>query len=431
MIRIFRCAFGALKLFCGKAKLCCGYITSRFKSSSIFVNWARCVAGSLKLFCGKAKLCCGYITSRFKSSSIFVNWARCVAVFLKLFCGKAKLCCDYITSRFKSSGIFVNWARCVAGSLELFCGKAKLCCGYIRSCFSGPGLLLSLANSVCDCCVSLLRKLRLDWIVNAVKVFVIELHPYFSFSVFVHMLLLSLFFSRASISVFKVAETHMKPVVIDLVAVGDFTNLSVASQVGNKSYSRDVSEAKVREVKRDVPKEGEMRAPVIKNVGRAVKKKPVESRSIQEKGSRDTFETAFKAVKSAGDGAVNLNVSEVERSGVLGVGGVPATKSKPEVISVSDSIRSQIVNCWSVPYGALGIDNTIVNIGIELDDLGSVLSVEVIDLSRYKSDSFFRAVADSAVRAIYKCSPLQGLPRHTHSLWGSIELSFDPREMVR
>ena len=59
----------------------------------------------------------------------------------------------------------------------------------------------------------------------------------------------------------------------------------------------------------------------------------------------------------------------------------------------------------------------------------SVRDARIINQLRYNTDSFYRAAADSAMRAIFKCSPLD-LPPKKYDLWKTITVTFDPRTML-
>lgn len=105
----------------------------------------------------------------------------------------------------------------------------------------------------------------------------------------------------------------------------------------------------------------------------------------------------------------------------------------PMSISEKDAIRSQFAKCWNVPAGALDAANLAVTLRIQVAEDGSVLKVELTSSgrSRYNSgDSFFRAAADSAMRAVHECSPLQNLPADKYDTWRDMELTFDPKDML-
>jgi hypothetical protein len=65
-----------------------------------------------------------------------------------------------------------------------------------------------------------------------------------------------------------------------------------------------------------------------------------------------------------------------------------------------------------------------------VDREGTATNVDIVDKSRYAADPFFRAAADSAVRAIRNpnCRPLK-LPPDKYEQWKSITLSFNPKDI--
>lgn len=104
--------------------------------------------------------------------------------------------------------------------------------------------------------------------------------------------------------------------------------------------------------------------------------------------------------------------------------------SLPMAVSEIDAIRSQIAKCWNVPAGAKDAHNLKVTIEVKLAQDGKVLDAQVGgDRSRY-GDPIYRAAADSARRAVLKCSPLQNLPADKYDTWRDMELTFDPSDML-
>lgn len=102
----------------------------------------------------------------------------------------------------------------------------------------------------------------------------------------------------------------------------------------------------------------------------------------------------------------------------------------PLSMSETDAIRQQFEKCWDAPAGAKDAHNLVVTIFVELNEDGSVIRAERKgNDARYASDSFYRAAADSALRAVHRCSPLKNLPTGKYSTWREMELSFDPRNL--
>jgi len=105
----------------------------------------------------------------------------------------------------------------------------------------------------------------------------------------------------------------------------------------------------------------------------------------------------------------------------------------PLSLSEKDAIRQQIMNNWTVLAGAKGLKDMIVTLKIQLAKDGSVVNVENKNLFKYNSDQFYKAVVDSAMRAVYKSSPLKNLPAEKYDVrdgWQELELNFDPSEML-
>jgi hypothetical protein len=107
--------------------------------------------------------------------------------------------------------------------------------------------------------------------------------------------------------------------------------------------------------------------------------------------------------------------------------------TQPLTLSEKDAIRVQIERCWSVPAGAKDAENLIVRIRIFLNPDGSLRGQpEIVDRARMEQpgEEYFRTAAESARRAVLKCTPLQQLPVTKYERWRDIELTFNPREML-
>ena len=108
-------------------------------------------------------------------------------------------------------------------------------------------------------------------------------------------------------------------------------------------------------------------------------------------------------------------------------------QDRPLTISEIDAFRDQIQRCWSVPAGAVDARNLVVSLLIFLNPDGSLARApEIIDRARMDrpGQEFFRAAAESAVRAVLKCEPYDMLPVEIYEFWREIELKFDPQEML-
>ena len=100
-------------------------------------------------------------------------------------------------------------------------------------------------------------------------------------------------------------------------------------------------------------------------------------------------------------------------------------------ISEIDAIAGRLRACWNLDPGAMGIEDMVVEIKAQLNQNGTVRSVEIMDMSRYNSDNHFRSVADSARRAVYICAPYQILAdkyAEKYDMWKVMRLRFNPMD---
>jgi outer membrane biosynthesis protein TonB len=101
-----------------------------------------------------------------------------------------------------------------------------------------------------------------------------------------------------------------------------------------------------------------------------------------------------------------------------------------QTASLQDAIRSQVQSCWLVPAGAPEAENLVVRLKISLNPDGSLSRPpEIVDQGKIGQSDYYRVAAESARRAVQKCSPLK-LPVDSYDLWRDIELTFDPKQMI-
>lgn len=133
------------------------------------------------------------------------------------------------------------------------------------------------------------------------------------------------------------------------------------------------------------------------------------------------------------------SVEEIERN-------APPTEAPPEenkdkhvakiddrlTISELDALKQQLYRCWNVPIGAREPEKLAVEVRVYVRPDRTVQRAEILNRPRMAQDAYFRAMAESAFRAVMnpKCSPLL-LPPTKYETWKTLVLNFDPKEMVR
>ena len=104
-------------------------------------------------------------------------------------------------------------------------------------------------------------------------------------------------------------------------------------------------------------------------------------------------------------------------------------ETAPLSMTELDNIRYQIQENWNLPAGARDAHNMKVTLHILLGRDGTVLDVTVVNTAQVSSDPFFRAMAESAVRAVLKTEKILYLSPDKYHLWRDMKLNFDPSEM--
>ncbi len=151
------------------------------------------------------------------------------------------------------------------------------------------------------------------------------------------------------------------------------------------------------------------------------KKKPDDFAALLSKLNAEAKAVPAKDAKDATNAEENKTKSDA-----------PYDPGLPLSISQQDSIRSQFIPCWNMPAGVKDAHLLAARVKIELAPDGRVqtANLDPAQMSRYRSDVVFRAAADSAIRAVHKCSPLKDLPPDKYGSWKAFTLNFDPSDLL-
>ena len=101
-------------------------------------------------------------------------------------------------------------------------------------------------------------------------------------------------------------------------------------------------------------------------------------------------------------------------------------------LSEEDALKAQIFGCWSVPLGLPYDKDLLVRIKLKLKPDGRILKSEILDHARMNvpGQSFYKILAESALRAVRICQPLK-VPPTGYERWKELQLNFDPTEMLK
>lgn len=124
--------------------------------------------------------------------------------------------------------------------------------------------------------------------------------------------------------------------------------------------------------------------------------------------------------------------SEAEKTEGEGQQQAPqATLGDRMTMSEMEAVKFQLGQCWKLLAGARYAETLVVEIKMTINPDRTVREARIVDQIRYNQDTFFRAAADTAYRAVFNpaCSPLM-LPPEKYNEWKTMTVRFDPREML-
>lgn len=162
-------------------------------------------------------------------------------------------------------------------------------------------------------------------------------------------------------------------------------------------------------------------------------KKPPEPVEAKEKAEEpDTSQDFTKLLKNLQDSKPQVEETLPESKEAAAPTPSPvAAFSEQLTMSELDALRQQLSRCWSIQAGARYAEELVVEVRLIVTPDRHVQSATIVDQWRYGQDSYFRAAADSAIRAVNspQCETLNLNP-DKFNVWKDMVVTFDPREML-
>jgi len=105
--------------------------------------------------------------------------------------------------------------------------------------------------------------------------------------------------------------------------------------------------------------------------------------------------------------------------------------SATEVDAIRAALNRQFSGCWNLMAGARDAEDIVVKIRLVVNPDRSVQSARIADQWRYNQDSFYKAAADAALRAVRhpNCAVLD-LPPDKYKLWKDMIFNFNPADQL-
>ncbi len=229
-----------------------------------------------------------------------------------------------------------------------------------------------------------------------------------------------------TVEIMPIGKTNIKPSTAHKPKKTPKTKAKKQKKPKPKTYTK----------KQTPPKKSAIAPPKkVKQQTKTVKKPP--SKQTKTDAKKKPKELDFNAILKSVAEAAQTQSAEDAKSAKAPAADNKHAKSDiynpdlPLAMSEIDAIRQQFVQCWNIPAGAKNAHDLSVILNVRLAKTGEVISVELAkNQGRYYNDPFFRAAADSAMRAVRRCSPLRNLPWHKYESWKFLEINFDPHDLL-
>jgi outer membrane biosynthesis protein TonB len=235
---------------------------------------------------------------------------------------------------------------------------------------------------------------------------------------------------------------HHEPVPFDIVTIAELTNTRINDETQEQAQTAAPPPVPQPKPQVPAPSAPPKVEPKVEEAIEALKPKPIEKpkppeqkpATVPEKPAppQDLLGSVLKNVAKMKPAEPTKGVDQKADGKTTSAGAaLGPVFSTRLTITEEDALRRQIEQCWNPPVGARDAQNLIVEVIIDVNPDRTVANAEIVDKGRYASDPFFRAAADSAVRAVRspKCSPLE-LSVDKYEQWKRINFTFDPREML-
>ena len=242
-------------------------------------------------------------------------------------------------------------------------------------------------------------------------------------------LILSLFLHIALASFFNFKRLFYEPEKITSISVA-FIEVKPKEKENNKKEKQ--KETKIKKEKVIAKKKEKL----VNTENKKEKKKDPKKQPAKKKNDKKFDDMLKDLAEKEIVKKVNDNYDIDKKIESLSEKNLEEKKSftnKKELLSIINILQNQIDKNWTRPPGIKNINNLSFKIIITLDQNGNVTSIKIPQSTNnlIKKDSSLKPYLDSAIRAIKKTSPFEGLEKHRYNIWKKNVINFIPPEANR
>jgi colicin import membrane protein len=109
--------------------------------------------------------------------------------------------------------------------------------------------------------------------------------------------------------------------------------------------------------------------------------------------------------------------------------GTPSATAARLSQSEIDALRARLAQLWNPPVGAKTPEELVVRVRVRLGRDGRLAGPPMVLTSG--TSTLFQTARESAIRALFRGQPFDMLLPENYDQWKDIEITFDPRDMLR
>ena len=186
----------------------------------------------------------------------------------------------------------------------------------------------------------------------------------------------------------------------------------------------EIKKKKVEKKPKKSISEKNLKKPIPKNIKTTKKEKP--------KKNTKKFDDMLKNLAS--EDLDNNNIDDkIKNLSKKEISDKTNRTSKKEIKAIMNLLMNQINNNWTRPPAIKGYENLVIKIDIYLNPNGSVYAiVESPNVKKLMADNeYLKPLLDSAIRAIKKSSPFEGIQKYSYNKWKKNTINFRPFENMQ
>ena len=199
----------------------------------------------------------------------------------------------------------------------------------------------------------------------------------------------------------------------------------VEKEIKKKKVEKEIKKKKVEKKPKKSISEKNLKKPIPKNIKTTKKEKP--------KKNTKKFDDMLKNLASEdldNNNSIDDKIKNLSKKEILDKTNSASTK---EIKAIMNLLMNQINNNWTRPPAIKGYENLVIKIDIYLNPNGSVYAiVESPDVKKLMADNeYLKPLLDSAIRAIKKSSPFEGIQKYSYNKWKKNTINFRPFENIQ